>query len=104
MKRTIIFFLSIILLSSCKETVKTPGQITADEISAVAKQHSITNVAIGDPATGFVAGPVPFTLSGQYLITNGVFYYNLDSLSYFEVSSITPPGGQSTPVLVLFFK
>jgi len=103
MKKLSFIFTLLYLLASCsKETVKTPGQITADEINSVAKQHSITYVEIW--ATGFSSGgPVTFTLEGQYIVTNGTRYYNLEKLKYFYTSKATL-GSQQVDTLELYFE
>jgi hypothetical protein len=80
MKNITTLFLLLCLGASCsKETVKTPGQVTADEINSVAKQRSITHVEIFLSGISNSGGAVTFTLEGQFLVTGGS-YYNLEKL------------------------
>ena len=114
MKKVFLFVLvfSALIFSCSKETVKTPGQISADEINSIVKQGNIKYVTISDwyGSTSATSGPFTFDISGQYIVThdNSGFavvstYYNLERLSHFQTSEQTISVGPVT-VLVLYFK
>jgi hypothetical protein len=101
-KLTTLLLLLGLVMSCSKETAKTPGQVTADEINSVAKQNSITKVVIFIPGYSIGSKPDSFSLDGQYLLSGGR-YYNLEKLQVFYVGTATA-GGQQVAVLDLYFE
>jgi hypothetical protein len=99
MKTVIFSLLSLVALGniSCKEEVKTPGQVMSDQISAKTKP-SVTkaNVYEWTEQSGYqeVWEGATFKLHGQYIVfsspdTNFERYYNMDKMMSFIVADST---------------
>jgi len=105
MKKIIALFVLLSLMISCsKEAVKTPGQVAADQINAALSGSNITQVTIYEWRGSFYTASfsdVKFQISGQFVIvtlaTTGSipgsykYYYNLDNLAKFFVTTGGPP-------------
>ncbi|GHN00684.1 hypothetical protein WSM22_21730 [Cytophagales bacterium WSM2-2] len=102
MKKVMLFYfvISALVFSCSKETVKTPGQVAADQISSVVSKESITYVVINELVGSYSSSTAPqkFTLSGEFIVTpsntSSPVYYDLDRLDRFAVGTATL--GQTT--------
>jgi hypothetical protein len=101
MKKFILILLVSFLISCSKETVKTPGQVTADQINSALSGTNITHAWIYEWngtyfSSSFSYGAnITFLIKGQFVIvtvsyTGGSFnsyYYNLEKLSKFDIAT-----------------
>src|SRR6478609_2158805 len=93
-KLMIIFGLACLTLSCSKETVKTPGQVAADQINSAISGKGVTSAFIyewyGTSYSSQFGNAVPFQISGQFILvtagtTSDHYYFNLEKLARFEL-------------------
>jgi len=110
----LMFFVFSALLFSCsKETVKTPGQVSADQINSVVNQSSIKYAVVHDWTGSYYSSttPLQFSVSGQYIVTHdysssgpGSTYYNLERLSHFNIGKEIVGNQDTVTALEIYFK
>jgi hypothetical protein len=95
----IFFFLSSLILTSCKEEkIVTDGEQIGIEIAQFAKDNNVKYVNI--EIDSYIYFHVELQISGHFVVVNNTSYYNLENLENFQLIN----EGETKIIVLRFFR